>query len=148
MGEGLDQDQWAISTRLKLKDYMRMFSFDLTQTGLKFTLNCEWVWHFLLYKWASWLVTSHRKPTVVSLFILLMPNTTVVKRENPWWIEKTFLGFFHFLSRCLQILVYFRLTSNISYLTEFCGGMRLINEYSLIGNPNPPWEEKPDSLPS
>ena len=52
-GQGLDQDHWAISPRMELKDYTRMFSFDLTQTGLKFTLNCEWVWHFLSYKWAS-----------------------------------------------------------------------------------------------
>lgn len=34
-------DQWAMSPRMEVKDYMIMFSFDLTQIGLKFSLDNE-----------------------------------------------------------------------------------------------------------
>lgn len=66
----LSQNQWKISPRMEGKDYVIMFSLDLTQAGLKFTLDSERTWHFLIYKWASDLHPRTGRPNLSLFFIL------------------------------------------------------------------------------
>lgn len=94
-----------------------------------------------------WSEPSHRKPKPVSIFHSVMEaNTTVVKREIHGELKNHLRNPFYFKMLTNSVFQIYLKTYHISQ--SFVEEMRLINEYSLIGNPNPPQEEKPDSCPS
>lgn len=64
-------------------------------------------------------------------------NTTVVKREIHGELKNLFRNPFSY--KMLTNLSVFQVDLKTYHITQsFVEEMRLINEYSLIGNPNPP----------
>lgn len=132
----LCQDQWALSPRMEVKNYVNF---------LLWFNSGQWrVWHFLTYTWASDRHSGTGSPNLSLFFTVWWKPTLLLWKEKSISNRKNFLGI-NFISRLLQISAYFRMSLKHHISPSFMEEMRLVNEYSLIWNPNPPWEDRPDS---
>lgn len=98
----------------------------------------QWrVWNFLTYMWASDRHSGTGSPNLSLFFTIWWKPTLLLWKEKSISNRKTFLGI-NFISRLLQISAYFRMSLKHHISPSFVEEMRLVNEYSLIWNPNPP----------